>query len=192
MVFCMTRNICVSTAKNIAEKWKALPNNQKPWFPPKNNLVFKDRDLTTTAACGVAYHHAGLELNDRNLIENEFISGGLMVICCTSTLAVGVNLPAHLVIIKNTVTWQDNGTKEYADLEIMQMLGRAGRPQFDDSGVAVILTRKEKVEKYERMESGMEILESCLHKNLIEHLVSLLFSALATLLLIDIRMPRSG
>lgn len=49
------------------------------------------------------------------------------MICCTSTLAVGVNLPCHLVIIKNTVCYQESGLKEYADLEMMQMLGRAGR-----------------------------------------------------------------
>lgn len=60
--------------------------------------------------------------------------------------------------------------QEYADLEVMQMLGRAGRPQFENSACAVILTRKEKVSHYEKMVSGEELLESCLHQNLIEHL----------------------
>lgn len=50
------------------------------------------------------------------------------------------------------------------------MLGRAGRPQFDDSATAVILTRKERVAHYERLVSGSESLESCLHLNLIDHL----------------------
>lgn len=50
------------------------------------------------------------------------------------------------------------------------MLGRAGRPQFDDSAVAVILTRKERVAHYERLVSGTESLESCLHLNLIDHI----------------------
>lgn len=74
------------------------------------------------------------------------------------------------MIIKNTVGWQDGGCKEYSDLEMMQMLGRAGRPQFDDSAVAVILTRKEHVHHYEKLVSGSECLESCLHLNLIDHL----------------------
>ncbi|KAL1621748.1 ATP-dependent DNA helicase MER3 [Diplodia seriata] len=52
----------------------------------------------------------------------------------------------------------------------MQMLGRAGRPQFDDNAVAVIITKNEKVRRYEMMVSGKEILESRLHLNLIEHL----------------------
>jgi ATP-dependent DNA helicase HFM1/MER3 len=50
------------------------------------------------------------------------------------------------------------------------MLGRAGRPQFETSACAVILTRKEKVPRYEKMVTGEELLESCLHQNLIEHL----------------------
>jgi ATP-dependent DNA helicase HFM1/MER3 len=60
--------------------------------------------------------------------------------------------------------------KEYADLEVMQMLGRAGRPQFETSACAVILCRQEKVSRYEKMVSGEELLESCLHQNLIKHL----------------------
>lgn len=68
------------------------------------------------------------------------------------------------------MAWQEGGCKEYSDLEMMQMLGRAGRPQFDDSATAVILTRKERVPHYERLVSGTESLESCLHLNLIDHL----------------------
>lgn len=37
---------------------------------------------------------------------------------------------AHMVIIKGVHTFQNNASKEYSDLDIMQMLGRAGRPQF--------------------------------------------------------------
>ena len=75
-----------------------------------------------------------------------------------------------MVIIKGTVCYQDDGIKEYSDLEMMQMLGRAGRPQFDDSAVAVIITREEKKNRYEKLVSGQDVLESCLHLNLIEHL----------------------
>lgn len=127
-------------------------------------------DNIVTTSCGVAFHHAGVSIDDRHQIEKGFLEGQISVICCTSTLAVGVNLPCHLVIIKGTVSWQEGGCKEYADLEMMQMLGRAGRPQFDTSAVAVILTRKEKVKHYEQLVSGQQHLESCLHLNLIEHL----------------------
>lgn len=123
------------------------------------------------ASTGVAFHHAGLDTNDRVSIERAYLEGNINVICCTSTLAVGVNLPCHLVIIKNTLVYDQTGNKEYSDLEIMQMLGRAGRPQFDTSAIAVIMTRNDKVQHYENMMSGQEVLESRLHINLIEHLV---------------------
>lgn len=79
-----------------------------------------------------------------------------------------------MVIIKHTASYQgkggSGGCKEYSDLEVMQMLGRAGRPQFDNSAVAVILTRLQRQQHYEKMVTGQEVLESCLHKNLIDHL----------------------
>ena len=65
-----------------------------------------------------------------------------------------------MVIIKNTVSYQGTGCKEYSDLETMQMLGRAGRPQFDDSAVAVIMTKLQRVPYYEKMMTGQEVLES--------------------------------
>ncbi|KAL7272695.1 ATP-dependent DNA helicase MER3 [Rhizina undulata] len=170
MIFCMTRSICVSTSKLLAERWRGSTVKDRYWGGPNISFSFKDKDLQNTATCGVAFHHAGLDTTDRNLVERLFMEGHIQIICCTSTLAVGVNLPTHLVIIKNTATWADGNTKEYVDLEIMQMLGRAGRPQFDDTGVAVIMTKKENKIRYEKMVSGTELLESCLHANLIEHL----------------------
>lgn len=111
---------------------------------------------------GVAAHHAGIDADDRASIEKAYLSGDINVICCTSTLAVGINLPCHMVIIKNTVGWEGgaNHTQEYSDLDVMQMMGRAGRPQFDDSAVAVIMTKMQKYDKYDKMMSGQEILES--------------------------------
>ena len=129
-----------------------------------------NRNLVGTTSAGVAFHHAGLNFADRRAVEEGFLNGNINIICSTSTLAVGVNLPCYLVIIKGTVSWTENGPQEYADLEMMQMLGRAGRPQFESSACAAILTRDDKVKRYERMVSGKELLESSLHLNLIDHL----------------------
>ena len=72
----------------------------------------------------------------------------MQVLCTTSTLAQGVNLPAHLVVLKGTRRWSREkgevaGNKEYDRSTVLQMIGRAGRPQFDTEGVAVIMTQKE-------------------------------------------------
>ena len=47
----------------------------------------------------------------------------------TSTLAMGVNLPAHLVVIKSTQHYVMGLYQEYSETQILQMIGRAGRPQ---------------------------------------------------------------
>jgi ATP-dependent DNA helicase HFM1/MER3 len=83
-----------------------------------------------------------------------------------------VNLPAHLVIIKNTQVYRDNRMEELVDSDILQMIGRAGRPQFDNTGVAVILTRSDKRTKYENIVAGKDPLESRLHLQLAEYLNS--------------------
>ncbi len=169
MIFCATRNSTVNTARLITKWWASMPNGNRAWDGPSKALSVRNKDLQGMLASGVAFHHAGLDSDERMLIEKAFLSGEVSVICCTSTLAVGVNLPCHLVIVKNTVAFTANGLQEYSDLEMMQMLGRAGRPQFEDSAVAVIMTRQSKVDRYEKMVSGQELLESRLHLNLIDH-----------------------
>jgi ATP-dependent DNA helicase HFM1/MER3 len=66
----------------------------------------------------------------------------LPVLVTTSTLAMGVNLPAHLVIIKATQQYIGGAYKDYTETQILQMIGRAGRPQFDTSAVAIIMTKE--------------------------------------------------
>ncbi|KAF2130634.1 hypothetical protein P153DRAFT_288291 [Dothidotthia symphoricarpi CBS 119687] len=170
MIFCATRASTVKTAKLVANWWAKISGRDRMWNPPSKQIPVNNKDLLDTVASGVAFHHAGLDSDDRLKVESGFLNGDINVICCTSTLAVGVNLPCHLVIIKNTVTFCDQGLQEYSDLEMMQMLGRAGRPQFDDSAVAVIMTRQAKVSRYEMMVTGQDLLESKLHLNLIDHM----------------------
>ncbi|XP_067331830.1 probable ATP-dependent DNA helicase HFM1 isoform X2 [Channa argus] len=88
----------------------------------------------------------------------------------TTTLAMGVNLPAHLVVIKSTMQYFGGSCEEYSEADLLQMIGRAGRPQFDTSATAVIMTKMQTKEKYMKLMNGMEIIESSLHSHLVEHL----------------------
>ena len=94
------------------------------------------------------------------------------MICTTSTLAQGVNLPARLVVIKSTACYRGAGIgySDYTPLEIEQMMGRAGRPQYDTKGVVAIMTHREKVDKYRDGLMLKEDLESHFGKKLAEHL----------------------
>ena len=89
---------------------------------------------------GIAFHHAGLDASDRRIVEEAFTSGSLFCLCATSTLAMGVNLPAFLVVIKGTSAYRGaaNGHQDIDMGTLLQMVGRAGRPGFDKSGTAVV------------------------------------------------------
>lgn len=58
---------------------------------------------------GFAIHHAGMTRVDRTLVEDLFADRHIQVLVSTATLAWGVNLPAHTVIIRGTQV-QDSGT----------------------------------------------------------------------------------
>lgn len=84
--------------------------------------------------------------SDRALVEDLFLHNHIQVLVSTATLAWGVNLPAHLVIIKGT-EFYDAKTCRYEDYpitDVLQMMGRAGRPQFDTQGKAVIFVHEPK------------------------------------------------
>lgn len=68
----------------------------------------------------------------------------------TATLAWGVNLPAHTVIIKGTQIYNPEKGRwtELGALDIMQMLGRAGRPQYDDRGEGILITNHSELQYY--------------------------------------------
>jgi activating signal cointegrator complex subunit 3 len=94
------------------------------------------------------------------------------VLIATSTLAWGVNFPAHLVIVKGT-EFYDGKTKRYVDFpitDVLQMMGRAGRPQFDDSGIAVIMVHDVKKHFYKKFLYEPFPVESCLLSVLPDHL----------------------
>ncbi|CAE6422876.1 unnamed protein product [Rhizoctonia solani] len=124
------------------------------------------------ATLGLGVHHAGLSLDERHTVEQLFTERKLSVIVSTSTLAVGVNFPAHIVIVKGVAQWTGTGWSEYSSQDIMQMLGRAGRPQFDREGIAIIMCDKSLENKYRLLATGGSELESTLHYNLTEHINS--------------------
>ncbi|KAI0120824.1 P-loop containing nucleoside triphosphate hydrolase protein [Hypoxylon sp. NC0597] len=172
MIFCFTRKSCESTARKLAEWWSSCRTEDRAWPAPTKRIPVIGSELQEIVRYGVAFHHAGLDVQDKSAVAQNFLDGQIHVICCTSTLAVGVNLPCHTVVLKGTTGYSNDRPQEYSDLEVMQMLGRAGRPQFDDSAVAIIMTKTANIDRYKKMISGEETLESTLHQNLVEHLNS--------------------
>lgn len=110
----------------------------------------KNLDLKDLLPYGIGIHHAGMARADRTLVEDLFSDGHIQVLVSTATLAWGVNLPAHTVIIKGTQIYNPvkGAWDELSPQDVMQMMGRAGRPQFDSFGEGIILTGAQELQFY--------------------------------------------
>uniref|UniRef100_A0A1A9WJB5 U5 small nuclear ribonucleoprotein 200 kDa helicase n=1 Tax=Glossina brevipalpis TaxID=37001 RepID=A0A1A9WJB5_9MUSC len=181
MVFVHARNATVRTATIMREL--AQQNNTSALFLPDTNTSdyglatkaiqkSRNKQLVELFSAGIAMHHAGMLRTDRHLVEKYFSEGYIKVLICTATLAWGVNLPAHAVIIKGTDIYDSkHGTfVDLGILDVLQIFGRAGRPQFDKSGVGTIITSHDKLNHYLSLLTNQFPIESnfiqCLADNL--------------------------
>lgn len=132
----------------------------------------KNADLKDVLSFGFAIHHAGMARADRELVEDLFADGHIGVLCCTATLAWGVNLPAHAVIIKGTQIYDPSKGRwaELSPLDVLQMLGRAGRPQYDNEGEGIIMTAHSELQYYLSLTNLQLPVESQMIKTLPDHL----------------------
>ena len=134
--------------------------------------TLEDEALRHTICFGIGIHHAGLSTNDRDTVERLFLGGEIRVLVATATLAWGVNLPAHFVIVKGT-EYYDGKTSRYVDYpltDVLQMLGRAGRPGFDTSGVGLVMVARDKKNFYKKFLYSPFPVESCLDEKMCENL----------------------
>ena len=177
IVFVASRRQTRLTAKDLIN-YVGMEDDPRRWVRMSEddlelNLArVKDDILREALSFGIGLHHAGLVESDRQLSEELFANNKIQVLVATSTLAWGVNLPAHLVVVKGT-QYFDAKIEGYKDMDltdVLQMLGRAGRPQFDSSGIARIFTQDSKKAFYKHfLHTGFPV-ESTLHKVLDNHL----------------------
>ncbi|KAG1755822.1 Sec63-domain-containing protein [Suillus lakei] len=110
----------------------------------------RNKEMKQLFDLGFGIHHAGMLRSDRNMMERMFEARAIKVLCCTATLAWGVNLPAHAVVIKGTQLY-DSAKGSFVDLsvlDVLQVFGRAGRPGLETSGEGYICTTEDKLVHY--------------------------------------------
>lgn len=144
LIFCPSKMTCNNLALRL--QFDRFPNTKDYKRQEKEDLIeaLKEENdgrlCTTLQQCilfGVAYHHSDLTIGERRLIEEAYLAGTLQIICCTSTLAAGVNLPAQRVIIRDPYVGRD-----FISLNMYkQMVGRAGRTGLQESGEGVVLCK---------------------------------------------------
>ncbi len=121
-----------------------------------NVLSTPTKQCKRLAGCikkGIAFHHAGLDQKQKELIEDGFRAGEIKIICCTPTLAAGMDLPAFRTILTSLKRYTNHGMDYIPVLEYEQMAGRAGRPKYDSYGEAICIAgtdaqKEELIEKY--------------------------------------------
>lgn len=150
------------SAEKTAEDISKLTNIQHPELESEilkavSSPTRQCRRLSHCVKKGIAFHHAGLVEKQRELIEKEFREGKIKIICCTPTLAAGISTPAFRVIIKSLKRYSGQWGMDWIPvLEYMQMAGRAGRPEFEKFGEAIVIAKNqnEKEEIYEKYICG--------------------------------------
>ncbi|XP_061631426.1 activating signal cointegrator 1 complex subunit 3 isoform X1 [Phyllopteryx taeniolatus] len=177
LIFVSSRRQTRLTALDLIA-YLATEDNPKQWLHQDEREIediiatVRDSNLKLTLAFGIGMHHAGLHERDRKTVEELFVNCKIQVLIATSTLAWGVNFPAHLVVVKGT-EYYDGKTRRYVDYpitDVLQMMGRAGRPQFDDQGKAVILVHDIKKDFYKKFLYEPFPVESSLLSVLSDHL----------------------
>ncbi|RVE44014.1 hypothetical protein evm_011312 [Chilo suppressalis] len=176
LIFCMTKNRCENLAQSLSssffkigcsgsEMGLILRNQLKTdnivevLEQLKNSPVGLDQVLKSTISFGVAYHHAGLTFDERDIIEGGFKSGAIRVLVATSTLSSGVNLPARKVIIRTPVFQR----QPINILTYKQMIGRAGRMGKDTKGESILIcTEAEKKIGFDLMMGALAPVKSCI------------------------------
>jgi len=151
LIFAMTRKNAVGWAKEAGhDVVKMLTENERIELEKISKTIlpkdsYDNTKLTTELAQavknGTAFHHAGLDQRCRTIIENEFKNHHIKLLTATPTLAAGVNLPARRVVIPSVMRYTNNGLEKISVLEYKQMCGRAGRPQYDDMGESIIISK---------------------------------------------------
>ncbi|KIW33062.1 uncharacterized protein PV07_04561 [Cladophialophora immunda] len=131
-----------------------------------------DANLKDLLPYGFGIHHAGMGVADRTSVQDLFADGYLRVLVCTATLAWGVNLPAHTVVIKGTQVYspEKGSWVELSPQDVLQMLGRAGRPQFDSYGEGIIITSQAEIQYYLSLMNQQLPIESQLMGKLADNL----------------------
>ena len=134
LIFCPSKQSCEDCVKHLT---CTLPLSND-YVHEKKDLVSNlkligtnDTNLFNGIMYGVVYHHSSLTSEERQLIENAYRNHIICVICCTSTLAAGINLPAARVIFNTPYI----GFKQFlTKSKYMQMSGRSGRAGIDSFG----------------------------------------------------------
>lgn len=158
LVFVSSRRNAEAAAEQfgqiVAEELKLDKNEELERIARKaqGSLERSSKQCRRLAKCirmGTAFHHAGLLYNQKKLVEDSFKNKKIKIIVSTPTLAWGVNLPASRVIVRDLKRFSMGmGMAWIPVMDVEQMCGRAGRPQYDKEGQAILVAKNDRDTDY--------------------------------------------
>ncbi|XP_040561022.1 probable ATP-dependent DNA helicase HFM1 isoform X9 [Gallus gallus] len=102
LVFCATRKGVQQAASVLSKDAKFLLSVEQKQRLQKSANSLKDSKLRDLLMYGLAYHHAGMEVSDRKIIEGAFTAGDLPVLCFSSGLdKIGIEAKLQELCLKN-------------------------------------------------------------------------------------------
>ncbi len=150
LVFVRSRKSTEGTAEKVARfVEEVLQEEEKEALhaiKPDEDSIGSEK-LVSVLRRGVGFHHAGMLSAQRRLVEKLFRERKIKVIVATTTLAAGLNLPARSVVIKDIFRYDGFSSSMIPNLEVQQMLGRAGRVKFDRIGNGYIYSSTQMLEQ---------------------------------------------
>jgi replicative superfamily II helicase len=167
LIFVATRADTTQAASKLVEIFETKKTILATSESAQIALQTKSKSLADALRKGIGFHHAGLLKQDRDLVEGAFKAGHIRILISTSTLAWGVNLPARVVVIRDIAN--EAIDEEMSALDLLQMIGRAGRPQYDERGFGWIIAPHQRTEEFAQMLRAGRPIRSQLLKTLSEH-----------------------
>jgi len=167
LIFCSARQACQSTALLVSEAMpagsdvddKVLDRRKDVLSDLRSLPVGLDESLARTVIRGVAFHHAGLTVEERELVAEAYDKGIIQIIVATCSLAAGINLPARRVILQGARMGRDL----IGPAMLRQMRGRAGRKGKDEIGESYLCCQKADLEEVAQLlEADLPMVESSL------------------------------
>jgi len=149
LIFCPTKRSAEQSAEKLAKLFHERPELRTLAQKIKGVLSSPTSQCKKLSNCvrRGAFHHAGLAHKQKEIIEHAFRQGLIKIICCTPTLAAGVNLPAFRVLIKSLRRFDGYRAAWIPVLEYLQMAGRAGRPGLEQFGEVITFASSEREKK---------------------------------------------
>jgi hypothetical protein len=151
IIFIFGREKCFEVARLLKSCRRFTSDEEKAIVEAKCKEHLMDGgaadELQPLLVHGIGIHHAGILPRYKRLVEELALARLIKFVVCTETIAAGINLPAKTVVFPALRKHVRGTARLVVPAEFHQMAGRAGRPQFDTEGLALVLGPEEVVQE---------------------------------------------